>query len=132
VLVADPDRLRYRPRAAVPAHLHNALVEHAAEVQHLLLAREGRSQSVARPARTTCDDLHWRVEAMLLQVPRIGPIRGLLTSREGGWPADGHHCVSCGDALPANEISSGPLGSTVRCDFCHEAAWLAIERGRQR
>ena len=70
------------------------------------------------------DELAWRVEAMLPQVPALGPV-SLLMARDGAWPDDGRHCCSCGDRLPPG------ASSALRCAPCGDAARQAIAQGRR-
>lgn len=114
---ASHGAIQYRPRR-LPRDLESVLQAHRNEVHALLMD--------AKQA-----EVRWRVEAMLPQVRPYGrPILGLLTARDGAWPADGQHCVSCGDRLGADAARSWLLGFSVRCEFCRDAALLAIERGR--
>jgi hypothetical protein len=109
------DKLRLEPRAAVTREV----VERVRALKNELLAL------------VDTNDVSWRLAAMLPQIPDVGPVRGLLTAREGAWPADGSHCVSCGDLLPAR-CALGPFGIPLRCAHCQEAARLAIESRRRR
>ncbi len=83
VLVADGQRLRFRPREAVTPDLRAALVEHKAELLRLLGAEQ--------------EEIRWRAEAMRLQLRPTGPIP-FLVARRPLTDAPGR-CLSCGDVL---------------------------------
>lgn len=73
------------------------------------------------------DELTWRVQAMLPQVPSVGPIK-ILIARDGAWPDDGGHCPSCGDLVDPSARTA--FGGALRCVPCGEAARKAIRQGR--
>ena len=102
-------RLWLSPSDVVPPALVERLREHREELLALVPIADDIDTS----------EISWRVAAMLPHVPPHGAICGLLTAREGAWPADGQHCVSCGDYfLPDVAARSGPLGFTIRCELC--------------
>jgi hypothetical protein len=108
------DKLRLEPRGAVTREI----VERVRALKSELLAL------------VDAHDVSWRLAAMLPQIPDVGPVR-CLAAREGAWPADGLHCVSCGDLLATRRVR-GPFGIPLRCSYCQEAARLAIESRRPR
>jgi hypothetical protein len=107
-LAADGERLRYRPRDAVPPELRVAIVEH----KHALLALLADEEAEVR----------WRADAMRTQLTPTGPIPALaarpIGARESG------QCLSCGDPL-------GPR-SRYRCEPCVKAAWQVLREVRVR
>ncbi len=106
VLVADGQRLRFRPREAVTPDLRAALVEHKAELLRLLGAEQ--------------EEIRWRAEAMRLQLRPTGPIPFLVARRPG---LGGGGCLSCGSALTQEQ--------TYRCAPCGEAARAALRELRE-
>ena len=108
-LAADGERLRYRPRDAVPPELRVAIVTHKQELLALLADEEA--------------EVGWRAEAMRFQVPPTGPIP-VLAARPVGPLTDDGRCQSCGDLLP-------PEGR-YRCEPCIKAAWRALREVRVR
>ena len=42
-------------------------------------------------------EVRWRLDAMMLQVPVAGPIKGMLMARDAAWPDEAWRCASCGD-----------------------------------
>lgn len=118
------DRLRIVPASAVTPELLAAVRDHKQELLPLVPEHEPSPGRTDLPA-----EIAWRVEVMRPQVPEAGPIRGLLVCRDGAWPADGAHCVSCGDRTEDGTPSSA-FGVAVRCADCRSAAPVAIELGR--
>lgn len=118
-IVRGRERLRVRPASVVSPALF----------KRLAAARDGLLRVVPEVDETP-EAIAWRVEAMLAQVPMRGPIIGILTAREGAWPADGGHWVSCGDPLPPDGPRGGPFGVPVRCEPCYAAVRTAIGRRR--
>jgi len=106
------DRLWVRPLPAVTAEIVEIVQAHKAE---LLLE--------------LCEvPIRWRVEALVPQVPRSGPIRS-LAARDGAWRAESGRCGSCGD-LFESRIVGGPFGESQRCGPCREATEIALAIGR--
>lgn len=106
------DRLWIRPLAAITAEIVEIVRTHKAE---LLLE--------------LCElQVRWRVEAMVPQVPRSGPIRS-LAARDGAWRAETGRCGSCGDLFESRFVG-GPFGESQRCGPCREAADIALAIGR--
>jgi hypothetical protein len=64
------------------------------------------------------EDIEWRVQAMLPQIPDNGPLPFLI-AREALEPQAGC-CLSCGESLG--------LGDRYRCMPCGRATNLALER----
>lgn len=114
------DRLRVRPATALTPDLRERLQAEKAELLRIV------------PEAPTPEAVVWRLDAMLAQVPPVGPIRGLLTARDGAWPADGAHCVSCGDRLAIGAVGHHLCGVPMRCEPCRLAAASAIEMRRRR
>jgi hypothetical protein len=114
------DRLRVRPAAAISPALRECLLAAKGELLRLV------------PEAATQEAVAWRLHAMLAQIPESGPIVGILTARDGAWPADGEHCISCGDSVPAVAPGRGAFGARMRCDACSEAAAQAVAARRQR
>jgi putative heme iron utilization protein len=114
------DRLRVRPAAAISPALRECLLAAKGELLRMV------------PEAATQEAVAWRVDAMLAQVPESGPIVGILTARDGAWPDDGEHCISCGDSVPAVALGRGAFGARMRCDACCEAAGQAVAARRQR
>jgi hypothetical protein len=107
-LAAEGDRLRYRPREAVPPDLRAALAAHKPEILRLFSA-EG-------------DEVAWRAEAMRRQVPPRGAIPWLMAREEARTSPRGT-CLSCGDALAA--------GRRFRCGPCVRAVELVLNEVRE-
>jgi hypothetical protein len=63
------------------------------------------------------EDIEWRVEAMLPQIPGNGPVP-FLVAREAVEPQAGC-CLSCGEPLESDD--------RYRCTPCGRAANLALE-----
>ncbi len=72
--------------------------------------------------------IRWRVNAMVPQVPRSGPIRS-LAARDGAWRAEICRCGSCGDLFESRTVG-GPFGGSLRCGPCLEATEIALAIGR--
>jgi hypothetical protein len=104
------------------------------------LERLKRRKAVARPAvlqnesaisstdktdktPSTDADIGWRVKVMRAQIPTSGPIPFLVALPEEETLFLPGHCGSCGDPLAA--------GRRLRCAFCQEAAWLALNEVRE-
>lgn len=114
------DRLRVRPADAITPGLRDCLLAAKRELLRIV------------PEAATQEAVAWRVHEMLAQVPDCGPIVGILTVREGAWPADGEHCISCGDPVSAVAPDRWAFGTRVRCDACCEAAAQAVAARRPR
>ena len=97
VLVADGERLRFRPREAVTPDLRAALVEHKADLLRLLDAEEA--------------GVRWRAEMMRSQLRPNGPIPFLVARRDLDDTPE--QCLSCGDPLGE--------GRRFRCGPCVRA-----------
>ena len=107
-LVADGDRLRYRPRQRVTPALRKALVARKRELLSVVAGRDA--------------DVRWRLEAMRPGVPPTGPIPTLYARRLGRVPDD--CCLSCGEGLTP--------GNKYRCEPCVRAAWHILREVRGR
>jgi hypothetical protein len=114
------ERLRIRPASAMSPALRDSL-----------LAAKGELLTIV-PEAATREAVAWRVQAMLAQVPESGPIPGILVARDGEWPADGAHCISCGDPVFDVAVATGAFGARMRCDACCKAAAEAVATRRQR
>ena len=107
MLVADGDRLRFRPREAVTDDLRELMVTYKADLLRLL--------SVEEP------EIAWRVQAMRGQYrPGVGFF--FLAARREFVDAPGC-CLSCGDPLQ---------GRKHRCPPCAQAAEIVVMEGRTR
>src|SRR5687768_11821765 len=82
-LIADGERLRFRPQESVPPELRAAMAAHKADLLRLLEAEER--------------DIRWRVDAMRPQLRPAGAIP-FLVARPDIAHASGA-CLSCGDPL---------------------------------
>jgi hypothetical protein len=106
------DRLWVRPLPAVTVEIVEIVRAHKAE---LLLE--------------LCEvPIRWRVNAMVPQVPRSGPILS-LAARDGAWRAEIGRCGSCGDLFESRTVG-GPFGGSLRCGPCREATEIALVIGR--
>lgn len=101
------DRIRFRPQSAVTPDLRAALAEHKADLIRIL---------------SPDDEVAWRIDAMLPQVPRTGTIP-LLLARPEAKTAPSGMCVSCGDPLAANRRS--------RCALCVAAVERVLNEVRE-
>ena len=107
MLIADGERLRFRPRDAVTPDLRAALVAHKAELVRLLDAEER--------------EVRWRAEAMRPQIHASGPIPFLVARRPLG-DAPGA-CLSCAESLG--------FGRRFRCGPCVLAAERVLNEMRE-
>jgi hypothetical protein len=83
------------------------------------------------PSPTPLDpEVRWRLEAMAPQVPKSGPIRGVLSARSIPNHADGM-CLSCGDPLRGDAASTA-FRVPLRCQPCRKAAMLLTTNRGQR
>lgn len=101
-LVADGDRLRCRPAAALTAALLAALTAHKTELLAHLQAEQLR--------------LTFRVDTFRAQLAAGEP-----TSLLAGHAAPLGTCQLCGERWPDDRYG-------LRCDLCAEAMWLAMGR----
>jgi hypothetical protein len=106
-LAVEGDRLRFRPRDAVPPELRAAMAAHKADLLRLVEAEER--------------EIGWRAEAMGPQVRPSGPIP-FLVARRAVRDAPGA-CLSCGEPLPA--------GRRFRCGPCAAAAHRVLRAARE-
>ena len=105
-LTIKGDRVRYRPKTAVPAELQPILISHKHELLALL--------------SSTDPEVAWRADRMRSQVPVTGPIPFLVARLA---PTGEGQCLSCG----------GPLGEghVYRCGPCARAATLVLHQVRE-
>ena len=105
-LVPVGDRIRFRPKDALPPELRDRVIEYKADLLALLLDE--------------AEQVHWRADVMRPQVPLTGPIPTMYARRLSNVPND--CCLSCGDALTP--------GNKYRCEPCVRAAWLVLREVR--
>jgi hypothetical protein len=103
------DRLRYRPKEAVPRELREALVAHKAELRVLLSAED--------------EALFWRLQSMRSQTTASGPIPFLLARPDELARDAPGCCLSCGEALLE--------GQRYRCRLCAQATSLVLREARE-
>ena len=105
-LAVEGDRVRYRPKNAVPAELQPILTRYKSELLALL--------------SSTDPEVAWRADRMRSQVPVTGPIPFLVA--RPALVGEGQ-CLSCG----------GPLGEghIFRCGPCAQAATLILHQVRE-
>ena len=91
------------PKGAVTPELKEALSMHKSEILAILHMAE--------------NEIAWRVEVMLPQIPNVGPLPFLVARK--GVEFDPNTCHSCGDLLED--------GSGYVCGYCSRATHQAIE-----
>lgn len=91
------------PKGAVTPELKEALSTHKSEILAILNIAE--------------NEIAWRVEVMLPQIPNAGPLPFLVAKK--GLEFDPNTCHSCGEVL---ENGSGYI-----CGYCSRAKHQAIE-----
>lgn len=116
------DRLRVRPASGLPPDLADRMRADRAAIL-AILEREDH------PAPGLPPEIRWRLEAMMPQVPHLGPIH-ILRARTGDWRLDEGRCLSCGE--PCHGSQAGPWGRAMRCEHCRQAALLAIADVRRK
>lgn len=106
-LVRDGDKIKYRPRNALPPGLRAAMAEHKQELLALLAADDA--------------EVRWRAEAMRPRVPPAGPIPPMYARLLPSPVPDGC-CLSCGEPVTP--------GNRYNCEPCVRAAWQVLREVR--